>query len=109
MLFEGQFVQFLSFFDFMIRVSDDFVGTKNLSQECLAFEQRRWPEVVPVTIKNIEDIINHGDLVHEFDAWIDDGKSLLQTLEVAAALAIQAHDLTVQPDVMSVGVCRQAV
>jgi hypothetical protein len=92
----------------MIRVSDDFVGTKNLSQECLAFEQGRWAKVVTVTIKNIEDIINHRNLVHEFNAWIDDGKSLLQTLEVAAALAIQGHDLAIKPDVMSVGVCRQA-
>jgi len=108
MLFESQFVQFLSFFDFMIGVSDDFVGTKNLSQECLAFEQRRWPEVVTVTIKNIEDIINHGDLVMSSTLGL---MTENRCCKRSKSLRPSRSRATISPSSQTscpVGVCRQA-
>src|SRR5579863_1963484 len=81
----------------MVGVADPRIVAKDLPQKCLSLDEWDIPQIMPVKIEEIEDVVDDGGLLHQFWRRLLYTKTELQALKIAAALAVQNHDFAVEP------------
>src|SRR4029077_15166971 len=91
----------------MIGDSDAFVHDYQFLEQLLAFNERRTPHVIAVTIQNVKKIVGDGKLGLQFFGRIPYAKAPLQPLKAAATLVVQYDDFSVEYGCPRTDVLRQ--